>query len=140
MNYSNQVIAMQEEIDVLHQKNTNIVWYKQVFKTKYKDNGSMDIFKAQLVVKGLTRISLLDIEETFSPIVKPTTIRVIFSIAIISKWQTSNYISKMHFWMEMSKKWYIWSNFQYYSSFIFKPRVSSKEISLQFETCTTCLV
>ena len=37
---------MQEEIDVLHQKNTNIVWYKQVFKTKYKDNGSMDIFKA----------------------------------------------------------------------------------------------
>ena len=53
-----------------------------MYHTKYREDGSIDRFKALLIPKGYTQIMGLDFSETFSPDVKASTIRLILSLAI----------------------------------------------------------
>jgi hypothetical protein len=65
---------------------TNTVGCKWVFKLKRKVDGSVECHKARLVTKGFHQQAGLDYGETYSPIVKPTTIRTILSIAYTAGW------------------------------------------------------
>jgi hypothetical protein len=64
----------------------HIIGSKWVFKTKLKPDGSLDRLKARVVAKGYYQIDGIDYTETFSPVVKPGTIRMIISTALIQGW------------------------------------------------------
>jgi histone deacetylase 1/2 len=68
------------------QKGRNIIGCKWVYKIKRKSDGSLDRYKARLVAKGFNQGYGIDYEDTFSPVVKAATIRIILSIAVSRGW------------------------------------------------------
>lgn len=59
-----------------------LIGCKWVFRLKLKPNGDIDRYKARLVAQGYTQAYGLDYFETFSPVVKPETIRIVLSLAV----------------------------------------------------------
>ena len=88
--------AMSEEYDDLVKNNTwalipldssqNRVGCKWNFRTKHKSNGFVDRFKARLVAKGFYQHPGIDYQDIFSPVVKPTTVRIVLSIVVSRAW------------------------------------------------------
>jgi len=88
--------AMSEECNALVHNGTwelvppemasNIVGCKWIFRIKRKTDGSVDRYKARLVAKGFNQRPGVDYFETFSPVIKPTTVRLVLSIAISHGW------------------------------------------------------
>lgn len=87
---------MQDEYDALMTNGTwtlvppplgaNIVSGKWIFRHKYNSDGSLARHKARWVVRGFTQQPGIDYDETFSPVVKPATIRVVLSLALSKSW------------------------------------------------------
>ena len=87
MNAEFQALLKNQTWDLVpFQEDMNIVTNKWVFRVKYKADGSVDRFKARLVAKGFQQVAGIDFFETFSPLVKAFTIRVIFSLAVTNGW------------------------------------------------------
>ena len=88
--------AMSEEYDALVRNGTwelvppdgisNLVGCKWIFRIKRHSDGSIDRFKVRLVAKGFHQRPGVDYHETFSPVVKPTTVRLVLSIAVSNGW------------------------------------------------------
>jgi hypothetical protein len=88
--------AMDDEFQALLRNNTwrlvppqsgiNIIDSKWVFKVKKHADGTIERYKARLVAKGFKQRYGLDYEATFSPVVKPTTVRLLFSLAVTHGW------------------------------------------------------
>lgn len=93
-------VAMKEEMSALAANDTwtlvqpppgvNIVDCKWVFKTKLKADGTLERLKARLVAKGFTQQDGVDFIETFSPVIKPGSIRLVLTIATIRGWPSVN--------------------------------------------------
>ncbi|WVZ13411.1 hypothetical protein V8G54_010977 [Vigna mungo] len=66
--------------------NKKVVGCKWVYKTKLHAAGSVERHKARLVAKGFSQTEGMDFFETFSPVVKLTTVIFLISIALSRNW------------------------------------------------------
>ncbi|GKB62154.1 ribonuclease H-like domain-containing protein [Tanacetum coccineum] len=88
--------AMLDEYNALIKNNTwilvprpsdaNIVCSLWLFWYKYNADGTLNRYKACLVANGNTQLTGIDVDETFSPVVKPATIRTVLSLALSRHW------------------------------------------------------
>jgi histone deacetylase 1/2 len=88
--------AMQLEYDALLRNNTwtlvprppdaQVITGKWVFRHKYRSDGTLERYKARWVVRGFHQRPGIDFGETFSPVVKPATIRTVLTLIASKKW------------------------------------------------------
>ena len=76
-------------------KNKKIIGCKWVFTVKYNLDGSVDRYKARLVAQDYSQTYGIDYEETFAPVVKLNSSRVL-SIDVNLDWELFHLISRMH--------------------------------------------
>ncbi|GJR38141.1 ribonuclease H-like domain-containing protein [Tanacetum coccineum] len=64
----------------------NLVRSMWLFKHKFHADGTLSRYKARLVANGSNQQHGVDFDETFSPVVKPATIRTVLSLAVSRQW------------------------------------------------------
>lgn len=71
---------------VPHTPHKNIVGCKWVFTTKFHPDGTLERYKARLVAKGFHQQYGRDYAETFSPVIKSTTICLVLDVVVKKSW------------------------------------------------------
>ncbi|GLT54061.1 hypothetical protein SLA2020_272930 [Shorea laevis] len=57
-----------------------------IYKLKQCADGTIDRYKARLVAKGFDHVCGVDFSETFSLVIKPTTVRVVLALDVHFSW------------------------------------------------------
>ncbi|CAN6542484.1 unnamed protein product [Malus baccata var. baccata] len=88
--------AMTKELQALNDNQTwsvvdlpngkKVVGSRWIYKTKFNSNGSIEKHKARLVAQGFTQTYGIDYKETFAPVTKMNTVRVLLYVAVNNAW------------------------------------------------------
>ncbi|KAL6344904.1 hypothetical protein AAG906_006662 [Vitis piasezkii] len=90
-------VTMVEEYQALVRNNTwtlvpfhpsmNVIDSKWIFRVKYNSDGTIQRYKARLVAKGFQQYAGVKFTDTFSPMIKASTIRVVFTLVVTYNWE-----------------------------------------------------
>jgi len=67
---------------VLFHSSMNVVGSRWVYRIKCRVDGSIERYKVRLVARGFTQQEGIDYSETFSPVIKQATVRLVFFIVV----------------------------------------------------------
>ncbi|GJV45450.1 ribonuclease H-like domain-containing protein [Tanacetum coccineum] len=93
----NTLIKNSTWVLVLKPLNVNVVRSIWLFRHKYHANGSLSRYKAHLVANGRSQQFGVDCDDTFSHIVKLTTIRTVLSLVLSRNWHVHQLVVKNAF-------------------------------------------
>ena len=89
--------AMQDELNqfkrsdvwelVPRPEGMNVIGTKWIYKNKSDENGTVTRNKARLVAQGYTQVEGLDFDETFAPVARLESIRLLLGVACILKFK-----------------------------------------------------
>jgi hypothetical protein len=89
--------AMQEEMSALKENNTwsleklpkdrKAIGAKWTFKKKINKEGKVERYKARLCAKGFSQKEGIDYNETFAPVLKYKSLRLLLALAAIKDWE-----------------------------------------------------
>lgn len=99
--------AMKDELASIKQNGTwervelpkgkNVISLKWIFKTKFLPDGSIQKYNARLVVRGFSQQQGIDFDETFSPVARFETVRLILALAAQKQWTVFQFDVKSAF-------------------------------------------
>ena len=88
--------AMEAELQALVDQKTfrlvprtptmRVLGTKWIWKTKLNSDGTLDKLKARYVAKGFNQVAGVDFQETFSPVIRYSTVRLVLSLATMNGW------------------------------------------------------
>ena len=97
MKNQNWMIAMNEELSMIEKNKTwilverrrdrKMIEVKWVYRTKHNVDGSINKNKARLIVKCYNQIFSVDYSDTFAPVARLDTIRLLLAIAAQKDWR-----------------------------------------------------
>ncbi|KAL5849177.1 hypothetical protein ACOSQ4_007190 [Xanthoceras sorbifolium] len=89
--------AMQEELNQFQRndvwflvptpKSTNVIGTKWIFKNKSDENGNVVRNKARLVAQGYTQLEGVDFDETFAPVARLESIRLLLCVSCVCRFK-----------------------------------------------------
>jgi len=94
---SKWISAMKEEIDTLEKRSTwgvvkrpkdkPVVSCKWVYHMKLNEAGEIVCYKARLVARGFSQTYGVDYKDTFAPVTRLETLRLMFALAVEQNWE-----------------------------------------------------
>ena len=82
---------------VLRPEGKSIVTSKWIYKIKHAADDNTEKYKARFVAHGFSQKEGIDYEETFSPVVRYTSIRSVLALAAMMKWKINQMDVKIAF-------------------------------------------
>ncbi|CAL9007919.1 unnamed protein product [Prunus brigantina] len=114
------ILAIQEELNqferndvwylVPRPKDANVIGTKWIFRNKTDEKGKVIRNKARLVAQGYTQVEGLDFDETFAPVARLESVRLLLAIACHLGIKLYRMDVKSAFRMESCRKKFTWNN------------------------------
>ena len=96
-NSQHWMAAMQEELSIIEKNKTwelvdrplnrKIIGVRWVFRTKLNPDGSVNKYKVRLIVKGYAQVFGVDYSETFAPVARLDTVKLLLALAAQKSWK-----------------------------------------------------
>ncbi|CAL1361359.1 unnamed protein product [Linum trigynum] len=88
----NQALHANETWDLVPRlPHYNVLGNRWVYRVKREPDGSIARFKTRLVAKGFHQRPGIDFGDTYSPVVKPVTVRKVLTLALSHQWSIAHF-------------------------------------------------